>query len=95
MRKKSVHKKIVCKNGPDCDNHDWNKRSPIIKVCSRDEYCVNHDWSHVDKKNSPFRVVCTTGPSCKDHDWNGRSPMAAIIKPVAIRKATIKNHQSP
>jgi hypothetical protein len=80
MRRVSEHKTVVCKNGPNCDNHDWNKRSPIVKICTRDKECVNHDWSHVDRKNSPFKVVCKNGPGCQNHDWNGRSPMARKLK---------------
>ena len=80
----------MCNNGPTCKNHDWDKRSPIVKVCSRDRNCVNHDWSRVDRHNSPFRIVCKQGASCKNHDWSKRSPMhslkAKLKKQVRTRK---------
>lgn len=74
-RRSSRHQRLVCKNGPNCKNHDWDQKSPIRKVCTRDEKCPNHDWSNVDKRDSPFRVVCVKGPGCKNHNWNKRSPM--------------------
>jgi hypothetical protein len=57
-RAKSKKQRIICKNGPGCDNHDWDKRAPVKKVCTRDEMCPNHDWSRVDKKESPYKVIC-------------------------------------
>lgn len=77
IRKYSYHKKLVCKNGPTCKNHDWDERSPIIKVCKRDEKCANHDWKNVDRKTSPFKIVCLKGPGCKNHNWGERSPMVS------------------
>ena len=80
MRRESKHETIVCKNGPMCKNHNWDKKSPIIKVCSKgDSSCVNHDWSHVDRNNSPFKVICKRGPGCQNHNWNNSSPMARLL----------------
>jgi hypothetical protein len=81
LRKYSYHKKLVCQNGPSCQNHDWDKKSPIVKVCRRDEKCVNHDWKNVDRESSPFKVVCQKGPGCKNHNWGDRSPMVSMSKP--------------
>lgn len=78
MQKESKRKLVVCTNGPGCKNHDWNHRSPIVKVCKKDHNCSKHDWFHYDRTNSPFQVVCKRGPGCKNHDWDKRSPMHAL-----------------
>ncbi len=85
MRRESEHQKIVCKNGPHCVNHDWDRRSPIVKVCTHLGYCDNHDWRHVDRQTSPFKVICKKGPGCANHNWSGRSPMHRL-KPKVKRE---------
>lgn len=80
MRRESSQQKIVCLNGVKCKNHDWDRRSPIVKVCTRGPNCDNHDWNHVDRQDSPFRVVCRRGPNCMNHDWDHRSPMRKLAK---------------
>jgi hypothetical protein len=36
---------LVCKGGPDCQDHDWrSKRAPIRLVCKKGPGCMNHDW---------------------------------------------------
>lgn len=90
-RKRSKHgDRLVCKNGPGCVNHDWNRRSPMVKVCTRDEKCPNHDWTHVDRKDSPYRLRSTNIDS-KNYDFKGRSPMRGQLKPMKKVKKEEKN----
>lgn len=94
MRRNSSYQKVVCKNGPNCVNHDWDKRSPIIKVCTRDINCVNHDWRHVDRHNSPFKVICKKGPACLNHAWNNRSPMQRRLRVLKTKCKTEKKEKT-
>ena len=84
MRRESEQQKVVCKIGPNCVNHDWDRKSPIVKVCTHLGFCENHDWRHVDRQTSPFKVICKKGPGCANHNWSGRSPMHRL-KPKVKR----------
>lgn len=44
--------KVVCKNGPGCNNHDWNTRSPIKQVCQNGLKCKNHDWDPLNSSRT-------------------------------------------
>lgn len=79
-RRKGQHKELVCKNGPDCHNHNWDRRSPIVKVCTRDDKCPNHDWTRVDRVDSPYRMRCSNGAACNNHEWGRRSPMRNLVR---------------
>ena len=84
----------MCKNGIKCKNHDWDIRSPIVKVCTKGPHCDNHDWKSVDKQDSPFQVVCKRGPSCEKHDWDHRSPMHSKLMQRSKRTRIINGSQS-